>query len=51
VASYSRVNDERKENPNTVMCAARRRRRRTLQRKTNTSEEDPGQGEGDLGVR
>jgi len=40
VASYSRVNDERKENPNTVMCAARRRRRRTLQRKTQDKEKE-----------
>jgi hypothetical protein len=39
LASYSRVNDERKENPNTVMCAARRRRR-TLERKTQDKEKE-----------
>jgi hypothetical protein len=38
LASYSRVNNERKENPNTVMCAARRGRRRRLERKTQDKE-------------
>jgi hypothetical protein len=40
LASYSRINDERKENPNTVMCAGRRRRRRTLERKTQDKEKE-----------